>query len=93
MAQSRGRRPPRLGHSKRPPETDTACEDFLASLYCIYFTPLSMIVRCWACIVPVLCVYCRVFVLGHTVYTAPFSHVNARKHMLPASVAVADRRT
>ena len=33
--QSRGRRLPRLGLCKQAPEMDTACEDFLARLYCI----------------------------------------------------------
>ena len=43
---------------KRPPEKDTACEDFLPSLYCIYFTPWSRIVRIGACVVRVLCMHC-----------------------------------
>ena len=35
----RGHRLPRPWASKQPPEMDTACEDFLTSLYCFYFTP------------------------------------------------------
>ena len=58
-----------------------------------------MIVRFWACIVRVLCVYCAciagfrvVYLSGHTVCTAPFPQLHARKHMLTASVSVADHR-
>ena len=32
--------------SKRPPETDIVCEDFLPRQYCIYFTSCSKIVFC-----------------------------------------------
>ena len=51
---SRGRRLPRPWACKRPPEMDTGCEDFLARLYCIYFTSCSRIVH----FVSVLCVFC-----------------------------------
>ena len=61
-AQSRGRRLPRLGLCKQAPEVDTACEDFLARLYCIYFTPWSRIVRIGACFVRVLCMHCIICV-------------------------------
>ena len=39
-----------------------------------------------------LCVYLCCLSMIHTVYTAPFPHLHARKHMLTASVSVADRR-
>ena len=51
---SRGHRLPRPWACKRPPEMDTGCEDFLARLYCIYFTSWSRIVH----FVSVLCVFC-----------------------------------
>ena len=61
-AQSRGHRLPRLGLCKQAPSMDTACEDFLARLYCIYFTPWSRIVRIGACFVRVLCMHCIICV-------------------------------
>ena len=45
-----------------------------------------------ACFVRVLSCFSAVYLSGHTLYTASFSHLHARKHMLTASVSVADRR-
>ena len=74
---------------------DTACEDFLPSLYCIYFTSCSRIVHS----IFVLCVFCACIDVHlcclsmiHTVYTAPFPHLHTRKHMLAASVVTGNRR-
>ena len=44
----------------------------------------------WACIVRVLSCFCVVFLSGHTIYTAPFPHLHARKHMLAASVVTGE---
>ena len=85
---SRGsRRFPRLGLCTRPPERDTACENFLASLYYL-FHPLK-----YECaFLGLYCACYRVCLSGHTVYTAPFPHLHAGKHMLAASVVTVDRR-
>ena len=45
-----------------------------------------------ACFVRVLLCFSVVHLAGHTVYTASFLHVHARKHMLAASVVAANRR-
>ena len=48
------------------------------------------------CFVRVFSVFCVcfsvVYLSGHTVYTAPFLHLHARKHMLATSVVAADCR-
>ena len=50
-AQWRG---PRLDLCKQPPERDTSCEDFLPSLYCVYFTRWNIDVH----FISILCVFC-----------------------------------
>ena len=45
-----------------------------------------------ACFVRVLPCFRVVYLSGHTVYTAPFVHLHARKHMLAVSVVTADPR-
>ena len=81
LAQSRGRRLPRLGQCKQPSEAVTACEDFLASLYCIYFTS-------WSRSVPftsVLCVFCACIV-RFSCCLRFFGQHTAGQHVFPPSV-------
>ena len=47
---------------------------------------------CCACFVRVLPCFSVVYLLGHTVYTAPFQQLHVRKHMLAASVMTTDRK-
>ena len=80
---SRGRRLPRPWACKRPPEMDTACEDFLPRLYCIYFTSWSRI----ACFVSVFCVFsvCILSVLCCLLPTIGDSYTDI-PHVFPSGV-------
>ena len=66
---------PRPWACKRPPEMDTGCEDFQASLYCFLFHPLK-----YDC--AFLCLFCacfvRVFVLFID-YTREETHADCQR--------------
>ena len=58
-----------------PPSTDTASKDFLASLYCIYFTSWKMIVR----FLYSLCMFCVYIFISLVVY---FPTIGKRQFVL-----------
>ena len=60
---------------------DTACEDFLARLYCIDFTPWSRIVRIGACFVRVLCMHCIIYVYFALIGRVHTNCTSARVHL------------
>ena len=88
---SRGRRLPRPWACKRPPEMDTACEDY-QPVCIVFISPpeIELCVLCmyFVCFVRVFCLFC--VVRDYTVCTAPIRHHTRRKHMLAASVLIGE---